>query len=148
MNANNITTKLVSNARRFPNPFIGVTHTVMKIATYFLIFTAALATAIVGNKSMTAPITATALAFIAWAVSPYIYLAVAASWVSAKASITAVFALSLLVGAFGVWLLVDVMFIHPDAQGGLVFIFVPLWQWVLLVLTALPLYFLNRVKNT
>lgn len=119
----------------------------LKKVTYFLIFAAALATAIIGAKSLSSPLTFRALGFISWAVSPYAYLALATTLVSGRASIVTVFALSLMAGSFGVWLLIDTLFMHPDAQSGLIFIFAPLWQWAFLALTALPLYFLNRVKS-
>ncbi len=42
---------------------------------------------------------------------------------------------------FDVWYTDDPIFIHPDAQGGLAFIVIPLWQWALLVLVTIPVYF-------
>lgn len=120
----------------------------MRSATYFLIFLAALATAAIGFKSLTLPITPGALGLIVWSISPYIYLVAANKLASNKSSIAAVFTSSLLMGLFGVWLLVDAMFIHLDAQSALAFVFTPLWQWAFLVLTALPLYFLNRNRSS
>lgn len=119
----------------------------MKIATYFFIFLAAATTFAIGMKTMTHPITSTAAGFIAWAVSPYAYLALMAKFVSTNAAKSAVFFFSLLAGSFGVWAIVDAMFIHLDAQGGLVYVFLPVWQWTFLVLASAPLYFLNKVKN-
>jgi len=96
---------------------------------------------------MSSPISVSAMGFIAWAVSPYGYLAIMAKLVSKSVSYVAVLVLSLLIGGFGMWAFVDAMFIHIDAQGGLVYIAAPLWQWVLLMLATLPVYFLNKVKN-
>lgn len=93
---------------------------------------------------MSYPITIGALGFIGWAVSPYAYLAFMARLVTEKASWIAVCLLALLAGAFGVWALVDAMYIHPDAQGGLAFAVVPLWQWLALLLCSVPIYFINR----
>ena len=70
-----------------------------------------------------------------------------AKLVSKYVSNIAVLVLSLLIGGFDVWALVDAMFIHIDAQGGLIYIVAPLWQWVLLLLATLPVYFLNKVEN-
>ncbi|HSB95874.1 MAG TPA: hypothetical protein VLC91_05475 [Spongiibacteraceae bacterium] len=119
----------------------------MKISTYFFILLAATVTTAVGIKSASQPVTLSACGFIVWAVSPYVYLAVKAKFVSANAATFAVLLLSLIAGSFGVWFIVDAMFIHPDAQGGLIYIFVPLTQWVILVLASVPLFFLNSVKN-
>lgn len=119
----------------------------MKRFTYILILAAAITTMVIGFKTMSSPISAGALGFIIWAVSPYLYLAAMTKAVSKKPSTIAVLVFALFVGAFGVWALIDAMFIHLDAQGGLIYIFAPLWQWVFLILFTLPLYLLNRVKN-
>ena len=46
-----------------------------------------------------------------------------------------------------IWMLVDAMFIHIDAQGRLVFIVVPLWQSGALLAVTLTVYSLNKVKK-
>jgi uncharacterized membrane protein YuzA (DUF378 family) len=119
----------------------------MKRITYILICLAAITTAAIGFRTMSKPVSSGALGFIIWAVSPYCYLAVMTKTVSQKPSTIAVLVFALLVGVFGVWALIDAMFIHLDAQGGLIYIFAPLWQWAFLILFTLPLYFLNQVKN-
>ena len=96
---------------------------------------------------MSSPVTIQAVGILIWLVSPYIYLAVMAKVVSGKSSNIAVFILSLLIAVFGIWALIDAMFIQNDAQGSLVFVVVPSYQWALLLLTSLPLYFLNRTKK-
>lgn len=78
-----------------------------------------------------------------WAVSPYVaflvlYLTVCAdggpaAWVGAVGSWLAV--------AFGVAAFVDGFFIHLDAQNGLLFIFVPLYQWAAFGCVALVTFF-------
>ena len=119
----------------------------MKQSTYLTIIAAAIVTIVIGIKTMSSPVSATALGFIGWAVSPYVYLAVMIKVVSKKVSTITVFILTLLVGGSGVWMLVDAMFIHVDAQGGLIFIFASLWQWVILLLASLPVYCLKKVKK-
>ena len=116
----------------------------MKKTTYSIIIAAAIVTIVIGIKSMNSPVSAAAVGFICWAITPYLYLAIMTKVVSKKASILTVFILTLLMGCFGVWAFVDAMYIHADAQGGLVFVFAPLWQWVVLLLMTLPVYYLNR----
>lgn len=69
--------------------------------------------------------------FTLWAISPYGgFMALtlrrrrsqAVSWILAGGALVAVL--------FGVGALVDGFIVHLDAQSGLLFIFVPLWQWV------------------
>lgn len=119
----------------------------MKRFTYIVIWAAAITTTVIGFKTMSSPISAGAAGIIVWAVSPYFNLVAMTKAVSTKASAIAVLVFALLVGAFGLWALIDAMFIHLDAQGGLIYLFAPLWQWVFLILVSLPFYFLNRVKN-
>jgi len=119
----------------------------MKIETYIFIFLAAAVTTVIGVKSASEPIAFAAVGFIVWAVSPYIYLAVMANLVSTNTAKSGVLSLSLLAGLFGIWFIVDAMFIHPDAQGGLIFIFVPFIQWAVIVLASIPIYFLGKVKK-
>lgn len=73
--------------------------------------------------------------FGAWAVSPYIMLStrIRKPNITFKQSI-AYFIGCLLVASYGVYCLVE-MFIHPDAQGGLIFIFLPVYQWIGVTIT-------------
>lgn len=124
-------------------------RTVMKIKriAFITIIAAAIATVVIALKTASNPVSAGALGFIGWTLTPYAYLAIMAKLVSRRASSIAVVVLAFLVGGFGIWVIVDAMFIHPDAQGGLIYAVAPLWQWVLLLLATLPVYFLNKVKN-
>ncbi len=119
----------------------------MKKITYIIIVATALATVVIAFKTMNRPNSLGASGIIVWAISPYFYLFVMASAVTKKASRIAVFILALLAGSFGLWAIIDAMFIHLDAQAGLAYIFIPLWQWVLLIVATLPVYLFNRVKN-
>ena len=89
---------------------------------------------------MNNPLSAGSLAFIAWAVSPYLYLAAMARSVSMKKADIAALVLTLVAAAFGLWVIIDAMYVHLDAQGGLVYVFAPLWQWLFLLLATYPLY--------
>ena len=119
----------------------------MKLLTFIVILSAALITVSLGFITMSTSLSLTALGFIAWAVSPYLYLAVLAKLVPRKLSIYATLILALLVAGFGISVIIDATFIHSDAQGGLIYIFVPLWQWAFLVIGTVPVYILNIMKN-
>jgi len=119
----------------------------MKQISFIVVIAAAVSTVVIGVKTTNYPISAGALGFIGWAVSPYFYLAVMAKLVSRRAATIVVAVVAFLVGGFGVWAFIDTMFIHPDAQGGLAFIVVPMWQWTMLLLATLPVYLLNKVKS-
>ena len=45
--------------------------------------------------------------------------------------------LAIAVSVFGMAMIVDALYVHPDAQGGLVFIVAPLWQWAGILLGGL-----------
>ena len=105
------------------------------------------ATIAIGVKATNSPISAGAVCFIGWAITPYMFLAVITKLVSHNVSSIIIAALAFIVGGLGIWGFVDAIFIHPDAQGGLAFIVVPLWQWALLLLVTIPIYFLNKTEN-
>jgi hypothetical protein len=49
----------------------------------------------------------------------------------------------------GVAIIFDTVFIHIDAQGGLVFLFIPFYQWVILGLLEFGLRLISKnVSNT
>ncbi len=118
----------------------------MKQLTYLIIIISTIATIIIGIKSMDNHISAGVLIFIILAVSPYAYLAIITRIVSRKYSIVTVLVLSILVGVFGIWAFVDTMFIQTDAQAGMAFFVVPVYQLGFLLVATLPVYFFNR-KN-
>jgi hypothetical protein len=118
----------------------------MKSFTYLTIALLAIITIVIGIKTMV--ISVTALGFIAWAVSPYGYLAVMAKFVSNKDSNIIVLILSLFIGCFGLFSSIDQMFINPDALGGMIYIITPLWQWLLILFATITVYYFNKkVKN-
>ena len=118
-----------------------------KKINYTVIAIAAIASLLAGIQAMSEPLTMEAAGILFWLVSPYFYLALMAKIVSKKASNIAVLIISLLSFAFGVWAFIDAQFIQNDAQGGLVFVVVPFYQWALVLLASLPLYFINRGKR-
>lgn len=71
------------------------------------------------------------LAMMAWCVSPYAVLAVATRRPRAsRAGAAVLVATTVLASAFAAFVYVDVFFVHLDAQGALVLLFVPVVQWV------------------
>jgi len=71
------------------------------------------------------------LGLMAWCVSPYVLLAIAAGAmrVSRRGAI-ALLATTVLVAGAAAVAYVDAFFIHLDAQGALILLFMPVWQWV------------------
>lgn len=85
--------------------------------------------------------------FVAWAISPYAYLFRSAGRHSPnRMSNLFRVAVTLLICIGGIAVVFDTVFIHPDAQGGLVFILLPVYQW--LVIGVLKLILVSvRPKN-
>jgi len=78
------------------------------------------------------------LAFVvglmAWCVSPYAVLAFAAGGMRAsKRSLVTLLVTTVLVAGAAAVAYVDTFFIHLDAQGALILLFMPVWQWVAVV---------------
>ena len=71
------------------------------------------------------------LGLMAWCVSPYALLAFAAGAmrVSRRGAI-ALLVTTILVAGAAAAAYVDAFFIHLDAQGALILLFMPVWQWV------------------
>lgn len=75
------------------------------------------------------------LAFIAglmaWCVSPYAVLAFAAGTLrGSRRALVALLVTTVLVAGLAAAAYVDAFFIHLDAQGALILVFMPVWQWV------------------
>lgn len=79
------------------------------------------------------------LAFIAglmaWCVSPYAVLAFAAGAMRAsRRGLVALLVTTILVAGAAAAAYVDTFFIHLDAQGALILLFMPVWQWMAVVI--------------
>jgi hypothetical protein len=85
------------------------------------------------------------IGYMLWAVSPYVMLSLVV-YVGRNnpTSITIAFFGSVLIIAGAAAVLIDAVFIHPDAQGALVFLFLPIYQW----LAALVLLFVCTVGES
>lgn len=90
---------------------------------------------------------AAAIAYLVWSVSPYAFLAALVNLVSNKTSEVAALIIALLTCGFGIVLIIDAIFINVDAQSGLAFAVVPMWQWAGLLIISLPLIILNKAKS-
>ncbi len=85
------------------------------------------------------------LVFGAWVVSPYWFLFRTLS--KGEPNLVrerAVLLLSIGLACFGLSIYYDGFFVHLDAQNGLLFLFIPLWQWVAV---GLVLWGLNFWRN-
>ena len=71
------------------------------------------------------------IVYLAWACSPYAYLVWASRRFKAlNVPVVSRFIAALLICIGGIIVLIDTAFIHLDAQGGLIFVFLPLYQWL------------------
>ena len=76
--------------------------------------------------------------------SPYLYGSLLTKFVSKrKAIVLTTFVVSVL-AIGGSYLLLDAMYIHPDAQSALAFVVIPVYQWGLLLLATIPIYLINK----
>jgi hypothetical protein len=72
-----------------------------------------------------------AIGLMAWCVSPYAVLAFAAGAMRAsRRGVIALLVTTILVAGMAAVAYVDAFFIHLDAQGALILLFMPVWQWV------------------
>lgn len=87
------------------------------------------------------------LFFCLWGMAPWLGVVLLIRVSSHTKFLRALAGLSLMVGGAGIVGLVDVMYLHPDAQGALVFIFIPLYQLAcLILLTPFIFYFTKKEK--
>ncbi len=89
------------------------------------------------------------LVFGAWVVSPYWFLFNTS--LKGEPNLVreiAVLLLSIGLACFGLSIYYDGFFVHLDAQNGLLFLFIPLWQWVAVgvVLGGLS-FWMNRKRD-
>ena len=86
------------------------------------------------------------LVFLAWAASPYAFFARKAQ--ATGSCHTARFVAALIVCGAGIAAVTDSIFIHPDAQGGLVFLFLPVYQWAGIGMFSILCWLLGRRTRT
>ncbi len=85
-----------------------------------------------------------AIGFLVWAISPYLFVAFLTKRSTHHTVTLVLTGVSFILATGGVFLLIDAMYIHLDAQSALVFVVIPMYQWIILLITALPFYFINK----
>ncbi|MCW9046510.1 MAG: hypothetical protein OQK46_00415 [Gammaproteobacteria bacterium] len=91
--------------------------------------------------------TAAKIAFIVWAITPYLFLAFLINLAANKVTTITTLAITIITCLLGLVTFISSILSHLDAQSGLVFIDTPLWQWTGLLVVTLPLVLLNKLKN-
>ncbi|MCW8935520.1 MAG: hypothetical protein OQK98_12415 [Gammaproteobacteria bacterium] len=91
--------------------------------------------------------TAANIAFIVWAITPYLFLAFLINLAANKVTTITTLAITLITCLLGLVTFIGSILSHLDTQSGLVFIDTPLWQWTGLLIITLPLVLLNKIKN-
>ena len=97
----------------------------------------------IGIKSMDT-FSLKAVGFLLLAISPYLYGSLLTKLVSNQNAIVLTTFVVLVLAMGGSYLLLDAMYIHPDPQGALAFVVIPVYQWGLLLLATLPIYLFNK----
>ena len=85
-----------------------------------------------------------AIGFLIWAISPYLFAVFMTKQSTQYAATLVVTGVSSVLAIGGVFLLIDAMYIHLDAQSALVFVVIPMYQWIILLITAISIYFINK----
>ena len=119
----------------------------MKLPIYLTAAAAATAVMGIGLTCADRPFSTAAAGFIIWDITPYLGLMLLLQRARRKTSIITIAILTATVAGFGVWMYVDAMLIGSDAQGALVFMVVPFWQWALILIVSLVLFFINLSNN-
>ena len=85
-----------------------------------------------------------AIGLLVWAISPYLFAAFLTKQSTHHTAILMVTGVSSILAIGGIFLLIDAMYIHLDAQSALVFVVIPMYQWIILLITALLIYLSNK----
>ncbi len=115
----------------------------MKRISYGINLFASLVTIAVGILNMES-FALGAIGFLVWAVSPYLFAAFMTKQSTQYTATLVVAGVSSILAIGGIFLLIDAMYIHLDAQSALVFVVIPMYQWIILLVTAFSLYFINK----
>jgi len=77
-------------------------------------------------------------------ITPYLFAMFLTKWSKNHIASMVTAGVSSILALGGVFLIVDAMYIHPDAQGGLIFPVLAVYQWAILLVVSIPLYFINK----
>ncbi len=116
----------------------------MKLPAYLTVTAAAIVALRIALHAAERPVSAPAAGFMFWTLSPYIGLMLLLKAARQQTAVIKISILAALIAGFGLWVYIDAMFIHLDAQSALVFAIVPLWQWALILISCL-LNFLIKI---
>jgi hypothetical protein len=107
---------------------------------------AAIITLVIGMTSMD-NFSLSGLVFLISALSPYVFMIWVLSKIGTLSRSKEVSLLFIVIAICGVTLLVYSMYIQKDAQSALAFVVIPMYQWGILLLASLPLYFIYKKNN-
>lgn len=85
-----------------------------------------------------------AVGYLLAVITPYLFALWLTKWSKNEIVTLITVGLSSILALGGVYLLIDAMYVHPDAQSALVFPVVAVYQWAILLVVSIPLYFLNK----
>ncbi len=120
----------------------------IKLISYGVNLLASLVTITVGILNMDT-FALGAIGFLLWAISPYLFAVFMTKQSTQYAATLVVTGVSSVLAIGGVFLLIDAMYIHLDAQSALVFVVIPMYQWIILLIAALAIYIIHRkIKKT
>jgi len=84
------------------------------------------------------------LGYLLLIITPYLFAMLLTKWSKNHLASMVITGISSILALGGVFLIIDAMYIHPDAQGGLVFPVVAVYQWAILIVISIPLYIINK----
>jgi len=117
----------------------------IKSYSYAINLLASVTTIVIGILSMDTFLLS-AVSFLAWAVSPYLFSTFIIKRSTRHVAVMIATGLSLVMATGGIFLLIDAMYIQSDAQSAMAFAVIPMYQWGMLLIAAL-LIFLTNKKN-
>ena len=87
-----------------------------------------------------------AIGLLVWAISPYLFAAFMTKQSTQYTATLVITGVSSILAIGGVFLLIYALYIHQDAQSALVFVVIPMYQWIILLIATIPIYFINKNK--
>ena len=115
----------------------------LKVFSYSINLLAGIATIVIGILAMDS-FSLAAFAFLVWAITPYLFSAFRTRRSTHQMEIMLVTGLSFIIAIGGIFLLIDAIYIHPDAQSALAFVVIPGYQWIMVLIAAIPVYLVNK----